>query len=77
MKIRTFWRLVVVVATKHSPKQVLFDRVVSHFQEKVSSTGVLNGEHMMCEVVVGLDKATILMHCYLAVSLTPAMPQSR
>ena len=52
-----------------------FNRVVSHFKEKVGSTGVLSREHMVHVVVVGLDKATIWMHYYLAPSRSQASEQ--
>ena len=47
------------------------------FQKKVGSTCVLRGEHMVDVVVSGVDKATISMHCYLAASRSPAIPQNR
>ena len=56
----------VVFAARSFRKKAGFDRVVSHFQEKVSSTGVLNGEHAVHVGVAGLDKGTMLMHCYFA-----------
>ena len=45
-------------------KKALFDRVVSHLQEKVGSTSVLSREHLPLVVVAGLDKATISIHRY-------------
>ena len=57
-------------------KKAFMAWVVSHLQEKVSSTFVLSGEHMVHGLVAGLDKATISMHCYVAASCSPAMPQS-
>ena len=51
----------------------IFDEVVSHF-EKVDSTGVLNEDHKVHVVVAGLDKATMAMHYYFAVSRSLAMP---
>ena len=49
-------------------EKTFFDRLVSHFQEKVGSTGVLSGEHAVHVGVAGLDKATILVHFYFAAS---------
>ena len=71
------WRLVVAFAAKSFRKKAFFDRVVSHFQEKVGSTGVLNGEHTVHVGVAGLDKATISMHCYFAASRSLVMFQGR
>ena len=46
----------------------LTHRDVSQFQEKVGYIGMLSGEHTALVVVAGLDKATIPMHCYLAMA---------
>ena len=54
-----------------------YNRVVSQFQEKVGCMGVLSGEHTALVVVAGLDKATISMHCYLAMARSPDILQRR
>ena len=47
------------------------DRVASHLQEKVSSTDGLSDDHMVHGLVAGLDKTTITMNCYVAMSRSP------
>ena len=47
------------------------------FTIKVGCIGVLIGEHKAHVVVAGLDKATISMHCYLAMSRSPDVPQRK
>ena len=54
-----------------------YNRVVSQFQEEVGCIGVLSGEHTAHVVVAGLDKATISMHCYLAMARSPDILQRR
>ena len=39
--------------------------------------GVLSGEHTALVVAASLDKATISMHCYLAMACSPDIPQRR
>ena len=59
------WSRIFYVLWWYSSQKVLqksiFNRVVLQFQEKVGSTGVLSGEHMVHVVVAGVDKATISM----------------
>ena len=42
-----------------SYRKKLFDSIVSHFQEKVGSTGVSSGERAVHVGVAALDKAII------------------
>ena len=58
-------------------QNAFYNGVVSQFREKVGCKGVLNGEHTAHVMVVGLDKATISMHCYLTMSRSPDVPQMR
>ena len=53
-------------------KKAFFDRVVSHFQEKVGSTRVLSGEHLALVVVASLDKATNKFNALLLSSVALA-----
>ena len=76
MVITIFLRVAVEFATKILQK-ALSDRVVSHLEEKLGSTVVLSGEHMVHGLVAGFDKDTISIHCYVAASRLPTMPQSR
>ena len=47
------------------------------FKKKIGCIGVLSGEHTVHVVVAGLDKVTISMLCYLAMSRSPAIPNTR
>ena len=71
----TFVLLVLVFATKRFAKK-RFSTESCHISkyEKVGSTGVLSGEHMVHVVVAGLDKVPISMQCYSA-SRSPALRQ--
>ena len=57
--------------------KAFYNRVVSQLQEKVGCIVVLSEEHTAHVVVAGLDKATISMYCYLAMSRSPDIPQRR
>ena len=65
------------ICHQNFPKEAFFDRVVSHFQEKVGGKSVLSGKYLALVVVAGLDKATISMHCYLVASRSLAEPRNR
>ena len=55
-------------------KESFFNRVASHSEEKVGNRDVLSREHNVHVVVLGLNKATMSMHCYFSAS---RLPQSR
>ena len=59
------------------PQNAFCNRFIAHPHEKVGNIGVLSGEHVVHVVLADLDKATIWMHCYWAVSLVPTGPAIR